>query len=417
MKYYFSFSINASAKKRWKVFKNSICFVLALSLIVGVVFGNKSLYGLFGSDNASSAEVEAATDRYINVTCTAMYGYAYEILGYVNNERRANGLNELKMDATLLEAAMQRAAESVVIGEAYSNAELSSSESLAHTRPNGEKCFTVSTKSYGENIAMGQKSPFLVMYGRSANIDPNNPDDMDHSSWMRSSGHRSNVLGGSKYPYQSIGIGVVYFNGTYQYYWSQEFGYGEAEVPAIRTDNVTRTFNVPVSNDIYSRLLENGAVSGSSVEKGSGSSGKSVSGKWHQSNGRWWYEYDGTYAKNCWLRSNKGWYAFDADGYMMTGWNNILGTYYYFHNDGLMAANEWVDGYWLDSSGAWTYPHTGSWHSDSWGWWYEDTSGWYACDEWVKINGYWYYFDGYGYMMTNTYVDGYWVGANGVCTF
>ena len=100
---------------------------------------------------------------------------------------------------------------------------------------------------------------------------------------------------------------------------------------------------------------------------------------------------------------------------MMTGWNFLEGNYYYFYGSGEMASGEWMSGFWLSGDGSWTYRQYGSWKADSYGWWYGDTSGWYACNQWQKIDGYWYYFDGWGYMVTNQYVDGYWVGAEGVC--
>ena len=78
-------------------------------------------------------------------------------------------------------------------------------------------------------------------------------------------------------------------------------------------------------------------------------------------------------------------------------------------------SNEWVDGKWYNADGTQTYEGTMSWKSDSTGWWMEDTTGWYPTSTWQKIDGYWYYFDYYGYMVTNKRIDGYWIGADGVC--
>ncbi len=363
---------------------------------------------------SSLGEVHAETYATITVTATAMYDYAYEILDYVNEERVANGLNELKMDTNLLEAAMQRAAESVVTGEAYSNSELSSSETLAHYRPDGTRCFTVSERAYGENIAMGQTSTFAVMFGSSRDIDPNNEDDMDHSSWMRSSGHRSNILEPS---YKSVGIGVVYYNGLYHYYWSQEFGKVNAIVPTPRYDQVERTFSVNLSLNVYNRLVAsnklNGETLGTSNAGSPYNSGDGVDG-WRENNGRWWYMYQGRYIRNTWLGSTSGsWYFFDSEGYMVTGWRKVGPNYYYFSPGGEMASNEWRDGYWLSANGAWLYEGYGSWHQGSGGWWFGDSTGWFACNQWQKINGKWYYFDGNGYMVTNQTIDGYRLGADG----
>ena len=381
-----------------RVTKTAIGLLLVLFIVLGII--PTAGWG------ASTAEAENYTK--VSVTVTELYDYAYEILDYVNEERVNNGLGEVQMDTELLEAAMLRAAESCVVGEAYSNSELASSDSLAHTRPNGTRCFTVSSKSYGENIAMGQTSTFSVMFGNSRDIDPNNASDMDHSSWMRSSGHRSNILEPS---WRSVGIGVVYYNGLYRFYWSQEFGVDPAVVPAKRTDHATETYAINVSADIYNRLVDQGKLSGGSGNGGGGT----TTGRWRETNGRWWYEMsDGNYARNAWIGDRSGnWYAVDAQGYMMTGWSSIGGTWYYFASNGVMANNEWRDGCWLSSSGAWNYKAVGEWYNSGSGWWFGDSTGWYACNQWQKIDGYWYYFDGNGYMVANAYVDGYYLGPDG----
>ncbi|MBO6162367.1 MAG: hypothetical protein J6O53_03840, partial [Eubacterium sp.] len=51
-------------------------------------------------------------------------------------------------------------------------------------------------------------------------------------------------------------------------------------------------------------------------------------------------------------------------------------------------------------NGAWSYRYKGSWNRDKKGFWYEDTSGWYPRSEWVRIDGYWYYANAQGYMVT-----------------
>ena len=80
-----------------------------------------------------------------------------------------------------------------------------------------------------------------------------------------------------------------------------------------------------------------------------------------------------------------------------------------------MASSEWIDGWWCNADGSCTYAGVGSWNQDATGWWYGDTLGWYAYSQWLKVDGYWYYFDESGYMVTNRYVDGWWIGADGVC--
>lgn len=61
-----------------------------------------------------------------------------------------------------------------------------------------------------------------------------------------------------------------------------------------------------------------------------------------------------------WQRINGYWYYFnpvtDSNGYqgmMQRGWRYIGGVWYYMYSDGIMAANTWVDNYYVNGSGAW----------------------------------------------------------------
>ena len=103
-------------------------------------------------------------------------------------------------------------------------------------------------------------------------------------------------------------------------------------------------------------------------------------GSWKLTDGKYFYYYsDGTLAKNVWLEINSVWYYFGTDGIMatgwlkdngnyfyldpatgamVTGWKEIDGTWYYFNTigngfKGMMLADTTVDGYALDSNGAW----------------------------------------------------------------
>ena len=117
-----------------------------------------------------------------------------------------------------------------------------------------------------------------------------------------------------------------------------------------------------------------------------------------------------------WKYNGIGWWIEDTSGlYPVSSWQKVDGVWYYFDASGYMASGEWYDGYWLDSNGAWTYSGYGTWKVNSKGWWFGDDTGWYASNGWQKINGSWYYFDSNGYMLTNQYVDGYWLDGNGVC--
>ena len=73
-----------------------------------------------------------------------------------------------------------------------------------------------------------------------------------------------------------------------------------------------------------------------------------------------------------------------------------------------MAVSAWIDGYYVDETGKWV-PDKKAWEQDEKGWKYQDVKS-----AWKQISGKWYYFDADGYMVTNTIVDGYTIGADGV---
>ena len=136
-----------------------------------------------------------------------------------------------------------------------------------------------------------------------------------------------------------------------------------------------------------------------------------INGKWYDANGN--QTYAGTLS---WKSNATGWWVEDTSGWYPTDkWQKIDGTWYYFKPNGYMAANEYYKGNWFNSNGSWDNRYMLRWKSDSTGWWVEDVSGWWPSSSWLKIDGYWYYFDASGYMVTNQYIDGYWIGADGVC--
>ena len=152
---------------------------------------------------------------------------------------------------------------------------------------------------------------------------------------------------------------------------------------------------------------------------GSGSSSNentSYKNEWH---GGKWYDNDGkqTYTGTLqWKNNATGWWVEDTDGwYPVDKWQKIDGIWYYFKPDGYMAANEYYKGYWFNSDGSWDEQYFLTWKSNSKGWWVEDISGWWPSSSWLKVDGCWYYFNSSGYMVTSQYVDGWWIGADGVC--
>ena len=102
-----------------------------------------------------------------------------------------------------------------------------------------------------------------------------------------------------------------------------------------------------------------------------------------------------------WKHNSKGWWVEDEKGWYPTNqWMKIDGKWYFFKADGYMASSEWCQGYWLSKNGTWSYRYRGSWDKNKKGFWYEDTSGWHSTSEWMRIDGYWYYANSKGYMVT-----------------
>lgn len=141
-----------------------------------------------------------------------LYSEAYDVLDLANEERSKQGLPAVSMDEELMDASFQRAAELAV--------------PFSHTRPPGDTCFTVSDKAFAENVAMGQWDAASAM-----------------GSWMSSSGHRANILGGS---WKSIGVGAFRQGGTV--YWVQLFG-GADPIVAAQPSDVVQNMTVNIMDE------------------------------------------------------------------------------------------------------------------------------------------------------------------------
>lgn len=112
--------------------------------------------------------------------------------------------------------------------------------------------------------------------------------------------------------------------------------------------------------------------------------------------------------------SNNGDKSKESGNKESEGWKKTADDkWYYVNSEGKKASNEWIDGYWLGDDGILSYTPTGCWKQNEIGWWYEDTSGWYPVNCWQRIDGVWYYFDAAGYMAVDEWIDGYWLSSNG----
>ena len=119
---------------------------------------------------------------------------------------------------------------------------------------------------------------------------------------------------------------------------------------------------------------------------------------------------DGAVVKGTWAKIwGYSYFYTDSEGrpYKNT-WKWIDGKCYYFHEDGRMAANEYIDGNFVDGNGVWIENYvTGTWINDGQGFWFRYDTGGYPWSEFKVINGRTYYFDYYGYSVRGwQWIDG-----------
>ena len=92
---------------------------------------------------------------------------------------------------------------------------------------------------------------------------------------------------------------------------------------------------------------------------------------WFEEAGHWYYFDPSTGVMKIWWAQIDGhWYNFGLDGRMVTGWKNLDGHWYRFGTDGHMATG---------------------WQRIGLSWYYFGTDG-QMCTGWQKIDGRWYYF-------------------------
>ena len=133
--------------------------------------------------SGQTAHAEDGEEDLLYLQGTADYDKAYEVLGSINRERSRRGVSALSMDQTLMDAAMTRAAETVLYFE--------------HARPNGRTWDSVNEKVSGENLGKGTDSVSRIM-----------------KLWMESTGHRENIL---RSRFHSVGVACFEYDGTT--YW------------------------------------------------------------------------------------------------------------------------------------------------------------------------------------------------------
>jgi uncharacterized protein YkwD len=148
------------------------------------------------SDTTSKYWCQLIVHKVQNIDNQTLEQYRLQVINLVNEERKKYNLEPLTGLEPLMNDAQIRAVEQA--------------KKVGHTRPDGTAWSTVIDKSklnlgdsyrFGENVAMGQRTPKEVVDG-----------------WMNSPAHRENILTPE---FKYIGVGAHYENETT--YWAQLF--------------------------------------------------------------------------------------------------------------------------------------------------------------------------------------------------
>ncbi|GMF17066.1 unnamed protein product [Phytophthora lilii] len=173
-----------------------------------VLISKASLALFIAIASSGNSEVDATDNlrsesRHLAATYTTTSQYAYTMLARVNEQRAAMGLRALCMNTKLMTAS-----------KGHSNA-MAVNNFMSHTGSDGSTMAARVTATgfkwtrIAENVAAGQATVDAVM-----------------AAWMKSSGHRANILG----DYTMFGTAYAYSSSsTYGSYWTQNFGKSTSE--------------------------------------------------------------------------------------------------------------------------------------------------------------------------------------------
>ena len=161
--------------------------------------------------------------------------------------------------------------------------------------------------------------------------------------------------------------------------------------------------------------------------------GKFLTGWQDIKKNRYYFYKDGHMARNEWVKGyyltpdgpmGVGWQQIDGSWYYLRkdddrgkplkGWQTISKNKYFFYKDGRMASDAWVDGYYMTPQG----PQGYGWQNTGGSWYYLDTNkknkGYgKPLTGWQNLDGSWYFFYDDGRMAANTFVEGYFLNADG----
>lgn len=135
--------------------------------------------------------------------------------------------------------------------------------------------------------------------------------------------------------------------------------------------------------------------------------------QWKQIGGRYYYFDKNGYMKTGWIKDRGKWYYLGGteDGSMKTGWQKIGGKWYYLNGSGEMLTGWYqVGNIWYYSSAS-GIMQTG-WQKIGGRWYYLEPSGAMATG-WIRLSGKWYYLQANGAMASNTWIDGCYLNGSG----
>ncbi len=199
------------------------------------------------------------------------------------------------------------------------------------------------------------------------------------------------TIDGKRYYFGTSGVmrtGWAKINGSWYYFNSQG---------VMQTGWQTLSWSGGQSEFYFGsngEMAVNTTVDGYSVDS-NGAKITSATNGWKKSGGKWYYYENGSKVTG-WKKVSGRWYYMDKnDGHMYVDWVNIDGKKYYFYSTGAMAT------FWGKIGGSWYYFNgDGAMRT---GWQYIKWSG--GKDH--------FYFYSNGKMAVSTYVDNYYVNADG----
>lgn len=195
--------------------------------------------------------------------------------------------------------------------------------------------------------------------------------------------------------YYKKGIGWYYYNskGVKRLGWfydNKNWYYLDPENEGLMLSSCKKI----IKEKEYSFKKDGSMITGWEYVKGTGWYYYGNNGKvrgWKKLNNVWYYldpENNGLMLSNCHRIIAGKEYAFKKSGDMITGWEYVSGKWYYYGNFGKVTGWKQVDNIWY----------------------YLDSSknGVMVSDQWKKINGQWYFLNKSGAMATNWFYRGGW---------